>query len=345
MQAMVLAAGLGERMRHLTARRAKPSLPLMNRPLILHLLEHLARHGVRRAVVNTHYGPGSLRGLLEERTPPGLSVTISHEPEIQGTAGGLLAALGRFDAAAPILVVNADSLSDADLGALGETHDRAHGDRSAPATLAVRERASGEPYAPIHLDGEGRVCGIGSSGSAGEEVTFIGLQILSPECVERIPRGRPSDTVRDLHMPLLAEGIRLAAYRHRGWWVEIGTPALYLDAHLRLLREPAFMDRLPCDAGKLGSSPGPAFVGAGCVGCRRATLDNVVLGPGCVLGEGAAIEGALLGRGVTVGAGARVERCIVWDGVVVPAGANLRSLLVVSPEEAAGGSMRSLPLS
>lgn len=344
MQAMVLAAGLGERMRPLTVGRAKPSLPFMNRPLILHLLEHLARHGVRRVVVNTHHGPDSIRELVEERRPPGLSVEISHEPEIQGTAGGLVAALSRFDPEAPILVVNADSLSDADLGALGETHHRAQRDWSAPATLAVRERGGEEPYAPIHLDGEERVCGIGSSGSTGEAVTFMGLQILSAESIERIPRGRPSDTVRDLHMPLLAEGVLLAAYRHRGWWVEIGTPALYLDAHIRLLQEAAFMDRLSCDAGELGSSPGPAFVGAGCVGCRRAALNNAVLGPGCVLGEEAAIDGALLGRGVTVGAGARVERCIVWDGAEVPAGASLRSRLVVS-QKGAAGSTRSLPLS
>src|SRR6266850_846237 len=89
MKAMVLAAGLGERMKPLTWDRAKPAIPVLNRPAILHLLEHLARNGVNQAAINLHYQPESIRNLQPLIEALGLRVFFSHEQTILGTAGGL----------------------------------------------------------------------------------------------------------------------------------------------------------------------------------------------------------------------------------------------------------------
>src|SRR5512145_964927 len=89
MKAMVLAAGYGERMKPLTWNRAKPALPLLNRPSILHLLDHLARSGITEVVVNLHYRPETIKALEPRIKELGLRVGFSEEAVILGTGGGL----------------------------------------------------------------------------------------------------------------------------------------------------------------------------------------------------------------------------------------------------------------
>ena len=89
MKAMVLAAGLGERMKPMTWNCAKPALPLLNRPSILHMLEHLARSGATQVAINLHYHPETIRRLAPEIRALGLRVHFSEEPAILGTGGGL----------------------------------------------------------------------------------------------------------------------------------------------------------------------------------------------------------------------------------------------------------------
>jgi len=342
-QAMILAAGVGERMRPLTDARAKPSLPLMNRPLILHVLGHLARHGVRKAVVNLHHQAGTLREAIEGNVPADMEVAFSLEPVILGTAGGIRAALPHLDPGSPIFVVNADSFGDVDLASLGAAHEEARSSHGPPATLAVRGRSAGEPYAPIHLDDRGRVAGIAGVGETGEPVTFIGVHVLSPETIDRIPRRGFSDIVRDVYVPMLREGRRLGAFRHAGFWIEIGSPALYLRAHLILLGERGFISTLPSSCGSIMPGPRPSLVGKGSEGIDGSRIEESVLGARCRIGEGAAIARSVLFDHVVIGAGARIEECVVGDSVDVGAGSVLRSSLVLAPGRE-GSPNRVVPL-
>jgi mannose-1-phosphate guanylyltransferase len=336
-QAMVLAAGVGLRMRPLSEGRAKPALPLMNRPLLLHLLDSLDRQGIENAVVNLHHEPGSLREVLEAASFRKMKVTTTFEPEILGTGGGIRGALRHLDREATLLVANADSLGDVDLGALAEAHAGAATSFGAPATLAVKGRETGEPYAAVHLDARSRLSGIGDVGERGEPATFIGLHLLEPEAIGRIPDAVPSDIVRHVYLPLLGEGRRLGAYRHRGWWIETGTPALYLRSHIRLLREAAFLAALPPACGSpLPDSP-PSWIGPGCEGIGRSSVVESVLGPGCVLGSGARVVRSVLAAGVRVGAGAVVEDSVVWENVGVPGGASIRASLLTRPAPGGDG--------
>jgi len=327
---MVLAAGEGLRMRPFTETRAKPSLPLMNRPLLSHALDLLARQGVEKVVVNLHHRPESLRAILESEAYPRMSVAASFEPAILGTAGGIRAAMKHFDPDAPLLVLNADSLCNLDIAALASAHVEAAARHRAPATLAVKDRDPSEAYSPVHLDASGRVAGIGDAGERGIPATFIGVHLLSPEALARIPGSGSSDTVRDIYIPWLREGRLLGAFAHRGWWIEAGTPALYLRAHLRLLRDGAFLAALSPACGAILAGASVSFVGTDCDGLAGASLAGSVLGPGCRLAEGSLIARSLLAQGVRVGKGARVEDSVIWDGVAVPDGEAVKSSLLMS---------------
>src|SRR4029077_1003613 len=105
MKAMILAAGMGERMWPLTEERGKPSLPLINRPMIAHVLEHLARQGVEEAMINLPYHPESIRGLVGDGKKYGVKVHYSDEPVILGTAGGLEKGENLLKDSGPLLII------------------------------------------------------------------------------------------------------------------------------------------------------------------------------------------------------------------------------------------------
>jgi hypothetical protein len=147
---MVLAAGLGTRMRPLTLLRAKPALPVMNRPLIHWTLERLARHGIREVVVNLHHLPASVVRAVGDGSAFGLKVQYTRERTILGTGGGPRKARPLLGDG-PVLIVNGDVLFDFDLGDLMRQHRR----RKASATLA--QLSTGEVRVDVIHRGVGAI--------------------------------------------------------------------------------------------------------------------------------------------------------------------------------------------
>ena len=152
---MVLAAGLGTRMRPLTLLRAKPALPVLDRPLIAFTLERLARSGVRDVIVNLHHLPESVTGALGGGRRFGLRIRYVHEPRILGTGGGPRA-VRDFFGREPFLLVNGDVYFELDLRQLVARH-RASG---ALATLALRRLPDPRAYSTVVSDRRGRILSI-----------------------------------------------------------------------------------------------------------------------------------------------------------------------------------------
>jgi mannose-1-phosphate guanylyltransferase len=289
---MVLAAGLGLRMRPLTLLRAKPVLPVLNRPLVHWTLERLARHGVRDVVVNLHHLPASVTRAVGDGRAFGLRIRYAREREILGTAGGPRAVRELFGRE-PLLLVNGDVLFDFDLGALVARH-RASGAR---ATLALRPNPDPRRYGAVITDDRGRIRAIGGRPRPRRGVVslFTGVHVLDPALLERLPRG-PSDSVRDLYVPLLAEGAFLQGVRVRGAWYDLGRPRLYRDTQLRLV-------------------PGHG----------RCVVD-----PAARVEPGARVRRSVIGRGARVGAAARIERSVLWEGARVERDARVEGAVVVT---------------
>jgi NDP-sugar pyrophosphorylase family protein len=298
MKAMVLAAGLGLRMRPLTGLRAKPALPVLNQPLLARTLEFLALHGFKDVVVNTHHLPASVREAAQGARGLGLRVRFSHEREILGTGGGLRRARGLLGPG-PVLVVNGDVLFDFDLRALARRH-RASG---AAATLALKANPDPSRYSPVVTGPDGRIRSVAGlpCSARGPVSLFTGVHVVEAGLFDRLRPGF-SDSVRDLYVPLLAEGERLTGVRVRGAWYDLGTPALYLDAQMRLL--PRNRRGLIHDAARIEAG---------------GRVVRSVVGPGCVVAAGATVRDSVLWDGVTVGARARVRRSILASGLGVPA--------------------------
>jgi mannose-1-phosphate guanylyltransferase len=314
---MVLAAGLGTRMRPLTDRVAKPALPVLNRPLIHWTLDLLARHGVEEVVINLHHLPQTIRAAVGDGAAFGMKVRYSHEREILGTGGGPHRArrwLGRD----PFLLVNGDVLFDLDLTRLVSCHV-AHG---ALATLALRPNPDPGRYAAVRMDAHGRiVCLPGARRRrAGRTWLFAGVHVLEPRLLERLGDG-PSDSIRDLYAPLVDADEAVMGLAMRGTWLDMGTPELYRRGQLTALTR-----------GLAGGRARTRLVDRRARVQSSAQVTRSVVGAHALIERGADVRGCVLWEGARIGAGARVRDAIITSGASVPSGANVRGGVIMAGE-------------
>lgn len=307
MKAMILAAGMGLRMRPLSLLRAKPALPVLNRPLLHWTLERLAQHGVRDVVINLHHQPETITRAVGDGRRFGLRVTYSRERSILGTAGGPRR-VRAFFAGEPFLLVNGDIVFDFDLTRLMRRHCASR----ARATLALKPNPDPRRYGAVVTDARGRVRSLAGRPrpARGRVSLFTGVQVLDPALLDRLPAGF-SDSVRDLYAPLIAEGETILGLRVRGSWRDLGSPGLYLAAQLSL------MARAPTARRRRGHVHPEAKVH------RGARVVRSSLGAGVVVEAGARVIGSVLWEHARVGRGAVVRGCVVTDRVAIPERARL----------------------
>lgn len=319
MNAMLLTAGLGVRMRPLSLTLPKPAIPVLGRPIIAHILERLARAGIERAVLNLHHLPDAVRRAVEDSDATMLpAVEFSHEEEILGTAGGIGKAAPKLRGDGPILVHNGDFLSDIDISAAVKSHLRS----KMAATVVLAPPRAG--YSTVDVDDDGRVLSLagepgGDRGRVAGSYLFTGCHVIDESLLDAIPAERASDIVRDLYRGLAAEG-RLGFYLHRGFWWEFGSPELYLLGSLALLglsgesrREVAACDPVF----SVGSSV--AAIGAGAVlGDGARLFGHAAVGTGSRIGAGARLEDSVVMPGASVGPGCRLKDAVISTGVDVP---------------------------
>jgi NDP-sugar pyrophosphorylase family protein len=299
---MLLAAGAGLRMRPLSLLRAKPALPVLNRPLLHWTLDRLAAHGVRDVVVNLHHRPGTVVAAVGDGRRFGLRVTYSRERTLLGTAGGPRR-VRDFFAGEPFLLVNGDVVFDFDLAGLMRRHCAS----GARATLALKPNPDPARYGPVVTGTDGRVRSIAGlpRRARGRVSLFTGVQVLDPALLDRLPPGA-SDSVRDLYPPMIAAGEALLGVRVRGRWDDLGDPELYLRAQIARL------------AAVPGVGRGGSLLGSAARVELGARVSRSVLGARAVIEPGAVVDRSVLWDRVRVRRGAVVRGCVVTAGVTVP---------------------------
>jgi mannose-1-phosphate guanylyltransferase len=276
-RAMILAAGLGTRLRPLTDELPKPLVPVGDRSVLAHIAERLAAAGIEEAVLNTHHLAEAFTRERLGRLP--IRVAVVNEPSILGTAGGLANAaplLGEGD----VVVWNGDILADVDVGALLAAR-RARGDA---ATLAIAPRARGE--GTVGLGEDGRVVRLRGE-RFGEEAAggdFLGIHAVGEALRGRLPRQ--GCMAGDVYLPALRRGERLGSLAVPGAWDDIGSLGAYLSANAR------WLDR----------SGRTRFLGEGVEIGPGVTVEHSVVGEGARLGGEGAVRGAVIWPGARASA-------------------------------------------
>ena len=230
MKALLLAAGLGTRLRPLTETTPKVLLPVTGRPVLAWNLLLLKRHGIADVIVNLHHLGEQIVQAIGDGSRLGLRVAYSHEPEIQGTGGGIRQAVP-FLKDGPFLVLNGDTLSQCDLTGLIAAHRAGR----ALATLALREDPEAARWGPVTVDAGARILQINGKPPLAPQAKplpapcmFAGIHVLEPEILDAIPPGPGS--IIDVYHRLLGKGLVLRGWRMNGYWSDIGTRERYEQA-------------------------------------------------------------------------------------------------------------------
>jgi mannose-1-phosphate guanylyltransferase len=312
MKAMVLAAGLGTRLRPLTYEITKPMVPVLDRPVMAHILDLLDRHGFQEVIANLHYFPDSIREHFGER------LEYRYEEELLGTAGGVRACRDFFGDEA-FLVISGDALTDIDLGAFVARHRAAGG----IATLAVRQVADTREYGVVLHDHEGRITGFQEKPEPDEALSDLGncgIYIFEPAIFDWFPDRPFADWAQDVFPALLANDVPFHIHEIRDYWNDVGSLA-----ELRQGTFDALHGELHLQVDGQEVRPGVILAGEQRVLPEDLEIDGRAwIGHDVQIGKGVRLMGPLvLGDGASVGDGAQLRDSIVFPGTNVAPGAIL----------------------
>ena len=330
LRAVVLAAGLGTRLRPLTRFLPKPLLPVVGTPVLGHTLAELEAVGCEAVAINLHYQGEKISARYGKRFSD-LELVYSPESELLGTLGALAPLETFLEPADLVIVVNGDSLCAWPLRRLLRQHQK----RGRAATLLMSSRAEPSDFGGgVALDGAGGVVSFGRSLDVGRPVegehekrqVFAGAHVFSPE----LTAGRavqPADFVTDLYQPMLEAGTTIGAVETGRAWHDLGTPRRYLRGVLSWAQHRRRGRRSARPSGRSGGRywiASDVKLGDG-VSVRRSVVES-----GCVVEDGARIEDSLLLPGARIGHGARVRGAIVGFAVRLPGGTQVERRLVTA---------------
>src|SRR3954452_7041314 len=312
MRAMVMAAGLGTRLRPLTYEVPQPMVPIANRPIMEHILALLPRHGFSEVIANLHWFPETIRNRFGDGSALGLDLTYSYEEELMGTAGGVRH-VSSFFGDEPFLVMAADALTDIDLAALRAAHDANGG----IATLAVRRVPNVSEFGVIIAGSDGRIQGFQEKPDPAEALSDLAncmIYILEPEVFDYFPDKHSVDFALDVFPALLENDVPFHVHTIDSYWNDVGSLPEYIQGNLDALEGAVNVEGRGARLDPVGDE---AAVEAG----DPCVYGPVIVGDGCDLDSGARLDGPLVvGDGCTIGAGARVKHSVLLPGSQVAAG-------------------------
>jgi mannose-1-phosphate guanylyltransferase len=306
MKAMVLAAGLGTRLRPLTYEISKPMVPVLDRPVMEHILDLLDRHGIEGTIANLHYFPEMIREHFGER------ISYRFEQELLGTAGGVRACADFFGDD-PFLVISGDALTDIDLTALAARHRETGG----IATLAVKKVADTREFGVVLHDRDGRITGFQEKPRPEEALSDLGncgIYVFDPEIFDYFPERPFVDWAKDVFPALLEHDVPFHIHEVREYWNDVGSLGELRQGTFDALRGEL---RLGIEGEEL--SPG-VLVAGGPSPLREDTETEgpVWIGRDVRIGEGVRLMGPLvLGDGAQVGDRAQLRGSIVFPGTEI----------------------------
>ena len=325
MRAMVLAAGLGTRLRPITYSMPKPMVPVLNRPVMEHILRLLARHGFTETIANLHWFPELIEAHFGDGTDFGVELTYSREEQLLGTSGGVRNAAGFLGDS--FLIISGDALSDIDLTAMREFHESHDG----VATLATKRVEDTSQFGVAITGSDGRIQGFQEKPDSAEALSDLancGIYMFRSEIFDFFPEpgaskaagpGDPdgfADWAMDVFPRLLDGDVPFYSHEIDAYWNDIG--------NLEELRQ-----------GTLDGLDGTVAIereGELVAGFRSGTPEDdegalqgpVLLGAGCEIGDDVRIDGpSVVGDGARVGDGCRLREVIVLPGGEIPAGSVL----------------------
>ncbi len=323
MQAVIIAGGLGTRLRPLTFNRPKALVPLLNRAQVLHILDRLPKE-IDEVLVAVNYMFDRVRDFFRE-ADVGRTVQVIEEPTPLGTGGAVKNVAARLHGT--FAVYNGDVIDSLDFTKFLAFHRR----RGGPATLALYEVPDPSAFGVVGMEGSRvtRFVEKPAPGEAPSRLINAGHYLFEPEVLDEIPAGREVSMEREVFPALAARSLH--GFPFDGYWSDAGTLEGYLNAtrillanggaavHPRAKLAKARLDGavLVPEGAEVSGRLGPDVVLGPRSRVDSATVSNSVLLDGASIEAGAVVRGSIIGEDSSVGPGATVEDSIIGDGVRV----------------------------
>lgn len=316
-----MAGGEGTRLRPLTSNAPKPMLPLVNRPMMEHVIDLLRAHGIEDIVVTVAFMPNVIRNYFGDGSELGVRMVYATEETPLGTAGSVRNAMEQLDDT--FLVISGDVLTDIDLGALIEEHR----EREALATIGLVRVENPLEYGIVIADEQGNIERFLEKPTWGQvfsDTINSGVYVLEPRIFDWIAPDVPVDFSSDVFPKLLEDGERIIGSVAEGYWEDVGTLAAYVRAHKDILD------------GKVDVTiPGFEVADGVYVGEGAEINPGAMLTGPCVIGDNCFVDvGSRLGEYVVLGTGVRMrrdgelERTVVHDNAYVGENVRMRGTVV-----------------
>jgi mannose-1-phosphate guanylyltransferase/phosphomannomutase len=322
MRAVVMAGGEGTRLRPMTTNQPKPLLPIVNRPIMEHVLRLLKRHNFDETVVTVQYLASHIRNYFGDGDELGLDLSYATERTPLGTAGSVRNA-GDALRDAPFLVISGDALTDFDLSAMVAFHRK----QGALVTVALKRVPNPLEFGIVITDESGRIVRLLEKPTWGQvfsDTVNTGIYVMEPEVLDFVERGTVVDWSADVFPKLLAAGAPLYGWIAGGYWEDVGTTQSYLRVQADVLNRAVAVD---IDGFELSSGvwvaegaevdPGAALRGPLHVGSYAKVEAGAVLR-----------EYTVIGSNVVVRGGAVLERTVVHDNAYIGPRAALRGCVI-----------------
>jgi mannose-1-phosphate guanylyltransferase len=329
MKAVILVGGEGTRLRPLTNNTVKAMVPVLNRPFIWYVIEHLKEHYVDTIVLAMGYKPDSVRNYFNINSIPGIKLVYSEEPEPLGTAGAVKYAEQYIDNNEPFFVLNGDIFTDMNLTEMLQVHRKHH----AKITISLTPVEDPTRFGVVETDSQQRVKRFVEKPSRDQITTNLinaGVYILEHDVLERIPYGIKSMFERDTFPQLIEEGKPVYGYPTYTYWMDMGTPDKYIQLNFDLLNGKSPVsglhpDNIPSDAKQVG----PVSIDSGCKIGKNITLNGpLVIGPDCIIGDNAAVEKSIIWHNVKIGNHSVIKNSIVLNDTIIADSTNVNNTII-----------------
>lgn len=315
-KAVIMAGGFGTRLRPLTMSMPKPMVPLMNVPMMEHIVNLLKSHDINDILSVLYYQPEIITSHFGDGKDFDISMSYVQAMADYGTAGAVKNAAEQIGLRERFIIISGDVLTDFDLSEALAFHL----ENKAKATILLTRVPNPLQFGIVMTDNAGRITRFLEKPSWGEvfsDTINTGIYILEPEVLDLIPFQRDFDFSKDLYPLMLRENMPLYGYIAKGYWRDIGNLNEYQTACADVLADKVKVVL----KGKLTEQ---GYIGEGTeIASDAQLLGKVVTGKHSTVGNNAFLRDSVIGNNVTIGAGARVTGCVIWDNVVIGEGASL----------------------
>jgi mannose-1-phosphate guanylyltransferase len=340
LKALFLAGGMGTRLRPLTNHVPKPMVPIMGIPLLERSIGELKQCGVDEIVLSTCYQANVIEQHFGPDSRNGIKIHCVCEEKPLGTGGAIKNCEKYFDET--FFVFNSDILCNIDLKALAAFHKQ----KKADVTIASIEIDDPQNYGVIEYDPEDTILSFTEKPKPGEEKSHninAGIYVFEPRVLDAIPAGKNVSIERDIFPMLLKEGYRMAVYRGNSYWIDIGTPRKYMQAHTDIFsgtchvpendfKSAQVYGRENVDLDPTAKITGPVWFGKNVhIGANAVIGPNVVIGDGFEAGRGLEVRNSVIWKNVMAGSGVSFDNSVVTSGCKVDSGVQCQNM-IYSPE-------------